>query len=250
MGVVDRRDDEHRARRAVRARPTGMMVTSGIEVFRDAHVGSAVGGRPKRGRAQAVRGRLGLVGRCGLGERVAEVGVLRHIDGQGDPGLVEQRDVDRVDGALDALEPVAGDPGHAPVAVQVLVGEGRSGNGWRIAAAEPHPGEAAGLVHGEVDDGHARREPLGRGPPGSGTRRRSPRRRSSTRGRCSAGRCPRCGRAAATSGGGGRARRGSRCGRPRRGRRRSSRRGAAPASARRRARDAPTSRTGSSSCRA
>ena len=89
--------------------------------------------------------------------------MLLHVDGQCDPGLVEQRGVDRVHGSLDALEPVAGDSRDAPVAVQVLVAEGKVGERRRLGTAEPHPREAAGLMDGEVDDGHARREPLGPG---------------------------------------------------------------------------------------
>ena len=87
--------------------------------------------------------------------------MLRHVDGEGDPALVEHRGVDGVHGALQALEPVAGDPRDAPVAIQVNVAEGQSREGRRLGTAEPDPRQSAGLVDGEVVDVDAGGEALG-----------------------------------------------------------------------------------------
>ena len=130
------------------------------EVLRDAGVGAAGGGRTQRRRPHPVAGGFGLVGRR-LVEGDGEVRVLGHLGGFGDPRFVQVGRVHRVDAALDALQPVARHPRHAPEPVQLLVTERKLRERRRLGPAQPHPRQPTRFVHGEMNDGDARRELLG-----------------------------------------------------------------------------------------
>ncbi len=159
VGVVHRREDEQRTRTRERSANGGDRHQR-HQVFGDPDVGVAIGSVAQSGRPHAVGRGLRLVLRR-LVEGHREVGMLGHLGRLGDPGLVEDPDVGGVDRALDSLKPVAGNPRHAPIAVQVLVTEGQLGERWGLAAAQPHPCEAPALMHREVDDRHTRCELLG-----------------------------------------------------------------------------------------
>ena len=128
------------------------------EEVRHPDVGAVVLGTTQGRLPHAERGRLGFVGRRSGKSRAHTCSVRGPFPlGQHclDHGPVQDRCVNRIDPALEPLEPVRGDDRDGVHRLQaVLVVEGEVRERRCLAAAQPHPCDPAGFVHREMDDLH------------------------------------------------------------------------------------------------